>query len=260
MRFFNRITLRTPESVEIDFELAGIGNRAYALAIDYIILGLIISLCLVIWTIFYFQLVNLAQGIIGLTRDVSLWLIALGILVLFAIYVGYFVFFESLWQGQTPGKRFVKIRVICNDGKPVGLAQSALRALLRPVDEFLWLGMFLIVFGKQEKRLGDWVAGTLVIQEQNISRSSQFPISQEANQLASQLLIEADLSQMLPQDFGVVREYLHRRSGMIPQARRELARKLASQLRNIIKLDKIPEDVTANIFLEAVYLAYQRRE
>jgi uncharacterized RDD family membrane protein YckC len=260
MRFFNRITLRTPESVEIDFELAGIGNRSYALVIDYVILGLSIFLSLIIGGIFYFQLLNLAQNILGRTNDVTLWLLALQILIIFSIYVGYFVFFETLWQGQTPGKKFVKIRVICNDGKPVGLAQSTLRALLRPIDEFLWLGMFLIIFSKQEKRLGDWVAGTLVIQEENISNSNKLNISPEADTLASQLLIETDISELLPQDFGVVREYLHRRSGMLPEARRELSRKLASQIRQIVKLEEIPEGVTANIFLEAIYLAYQRRE
>jgi hypothetical protein len=115
------------------------------------------------------------------------------------------------------------------------------------------------VLGKREKRLGDMVAGTLVIQEEQAVASSSFPVSQEAETLATQLLIDADFSGMLPEDFAVIREYLQRRAAMIPAARAELSRQLAHQSKDVIALENVPKGVTANQFLEAVYLAYQRQ-
>jgi uncharacterized RDD family membrane protein YckC len=261
MRFFNQFSLQTPESVELEFTLAGIGNRAYALILDYIFLGLILIVLLVFWA-FLSLLISDTFNYFGLNSDtVNLWLFAIQLLIIFATYVGYFVFFETMWQGQTPGKRIVKIRVICDDGKTVRLQQSTLRALLRPIDDNLFfIGAFLIMLTKREKRLGDWAAGTIVIQEERPLASTVFTLSPDAQALTDKLLIEADISRLLPEDFAVIREYLHRRDGMIPQARIELCRKLAYRVKDIINLEEIPEDVTANLFLEAVYLAYQQRE
>ena len=115
MRLFNRYTLHTPESVELEFTLAGIGNRAYALLIDYIILGLILIVFLVGVLIFNSGLQTI-QILVGSTDRLELWLIAVQALIGFFIYVGYFVFYETVWSGQTPGKRYVKIRVIRDDG------------------------------------------------------------------------------------------------------------------------------------------------
>jgi uncharacterized RDD family membrane protein YckC len=258
MRFFNRITLQTPESVELEFTLAGIGNRAYALLIDYIVLGLILVGFLVSWSIFSFQLYGAIEEWIGNNNQLSLWLIAIPILVSFFIYVGYFVFFESLWQGQTPGKRYVKIRVIRDDGRPIGLQQSTLRALLRPIDDTFFLGLFLIVLSRQEKRLGDLVAGTVVIQEVQPVASATFPVSDEAKDLAIQLQAEADILRLLPEDFAVIREYLQRSPAMTSKAKAELSRQLAHQVKEVIALEKVPK-VTAHVFLEAVYLAYQQQ-
>jgi uncharacterized RDD family membrane protein YckC len=259
MRFFNRVTLQTPESVELEFTLAGIGNRAYALLIDYIALGLIQIGFLIAWAFLSIQLANVIEDLVGSSDRLQLWFFAILLLITFFIYVGYFVFFEALWQGQTPGKRYVKIRVIRDDGRPVGLQQSTLRALLRPVDDIFFLGVFLIALGKREKRLGDFVAGTLVIQEEQPVASATFPLSDQAQALADQLQLEADLSRLLPEDFAVIREYLQRRQAMTPEAKTELSRQLAHQVKEVIGLEKVPQKVTANVFLEAVYLAYQQQ-
>ncbi len=258
MRFFNKVTLQTPESVELEFTLAGIGNRAYALLIDYIVLGLILIGFLLIWAILAIQLRDVLENFAGNNNSLQLWLLAIQILISFFVYVGYFVFFEALWQGQTPGKRYVKIRVIRDDGRPVRLQQSTLRALLRPVDDILSIGVFLIALTKQEKRLGDFVAGTLVIQDERPVAAASFPVSDQAKDLANQLQIEANLSQLLPEDFAVIREYLQRRQAMTSEARTQLSRKLAHQVKEVIALEKVPQKVSADLFLEAVYLAYQQ--
>ncbi|NEQ23147.1 MAG: RDD family protein [Microcoleus sp. SIO2G3] len=253
MRFFNRIILQTPESVELEFTLAGIGNRTFALLIDYTIWSAVLLGFLILWAI-------VSSGLLfSLPNDdtAQLWLGAIALLVSFVIYVGYFVFFETLWQGQTPGKRYVKIRVVREDGKPAGLSQATLRSLLRPVDDLLFIGALMIVFSNREKRLGDWAAGTIVVQEERPAAAATFPISQAARSLADQLLAQSDIGQLRPDDFAVVRNYLQQRSQLERRARSELSLRLAQQVQEVIHFDKfLPE---TDLFLEAVYLAYQQQ-
>lgn len=255
MRFFNRVTLQTPESVELEFTLAGIGNRAFALTIDYFALFITLFLFWIIWALLAIQIVNY----LGNLNNLGLWLLAIAIFINFIIYVGYFVFFEVIWQGQTPGKRYAKIRVIREDGRRVGIQQASLRALLRPVDDTFFIGAFLIIFGKKEKRLGDMVAGTLVVQEEYMVATTNFPISPEAEQFAIELPQMANLSFLLPDDFAMIREYLQRRSGMTANAKSELASQMEQHFRNKIELESLPNGLNSQVFLEAIYLAYQQQ-
>jgi uncharacterized RDD family membrane protein YckC len=258
MRFFNKISYSTPESVELDFVLAGIGSRAYALFIDY-------SILTAVWTAFAFLWVTFAIGLMSYLTEGNVnvegapaWLLAIYVLLNFVLWSGYFILFETIWQGQTPGKRVAKIRVVQDDGRPMRLGQATLRSLLRSVDDFLFLGVFLILFQKREKRIGDLVAGTIVIQTESGDRkSTDFLISPQAKQLAAQLADVADLSQLIPDDYAVVREYLTRRSKMSTKARNDKSLELARQLRTLVKLEEIPQGTTSDQFLEAVYVAYQ---
>jgi uncharacterized RDD family membrane protein YckC len=258
MRFFNRITLQTPESVELEFTLAGIGNRALALLIDYLFLGLILLVFVIVWAIFYVQLFDFIENFVRNGQNFGLWLLAIFFIITFVVYAGYFVVFETLWRGQTPGKRFAKIRVVQDDGRPIGLQQATLRGLLRPFDEFIFIGAFLIMFGRREKRLGDLAAGTIVIQAQTSIASANLIISEQARSLYEHLLQIADFSPLLPDDFAVIREYLQRRGAMASKARTALALQLVQQVKTIIELEKLPENVAPDVFLEAVYLAYQQ--
>lgn len=253
MRLFNRVTLRTPESVELEFTLAGIGNRALALTIDYLIWGITMIVVLICWAILSSQ--------IAIFQDKSLqqWVGAIAFLIGFAIYVGYFVYFETLWQGQTPGKRRTKIRVICDDGRPVGLQQAALRALLRPIDDIFSIGAWFIILGAREKRLGDWLAGTLVIQEESAVASASFPISTDAQAISDRLLANTNIAALIADDFAVIREYLQRRKAMNSEAKLRLGKQLASQIRTIIQLENPIAGTTDDLFLEAIYLAYQQQ-
>lgn len=258
MRLFNQVKVRTPESVELEFTLAGIGNRTLALLIDYLIWGVLLIVVLVLWAILSIQLPYYFRWLNN-NRDVQLWISAISLLLAFGVYTGYFVFFETLWQGQTPGKRYAKIRVIRDDGQTVGLSQAVLRSLLRPIDDFLFIGMLLIILGKREKRLGDLAAGTLVIQEERPVTTATFPISENAQSLANQLLGTTNMSALLPDDFAVIREYLQRRSIMESKAKSELGLQLARQAKTLIGLHDLPFDMTPDLFLEAVYLAYQQQ-
>ncbi|WP_414576163.1 RDD family protein [Anabaena sp. CCY 9402-a] len=258
MHLFNRVKYRTPESVELEFTLAGIGNRAWALLIDYLVLATILTAFLIVWAIIAGQLSDVWQQVFGSTF--SLWWVAITFIVSFAIYAGYFVFFETLWQGQTPGKKAAEIRVVRDDGRPIGMQQATLRALLRPFDEFLFIGAFLIMFSRREKRLGDLAAGTIVIQAGTPTISANIMISEQAKSLHQDLIQITDLSKLLPDDFAVIREYLQRRSAMSPKAKSALSLKLSQQVQDILHIENLPATIHSDIFLEAVYLGYQNRE
>ena len=259
MHIFNRVTHQTPESVELEFTLAGIGSRAWALVIDYHVLGaIIVGFLLILWTVSS-VLVEGWSGTFG-TRNIATWLGAIAFITVFAIYSGYFVFFETLWQGQTPGKRIAKIRVIRDDGRLIGLSQATLRALLRSVDDTFCLGAFLIMLTKKEKRLGDLLAGTIVIQAEASTTPASFPVSSKAQDIVILLQqSQANFSQLLPDEFATIRDYLQRRAAMTPKAKKEVSLQLANQTKAIIGLDKLPTPMESDVFLEAVYLAYQQQ-
>ena len=135
--------------MELEFTLAGIGSRAWALVVDYHVLGaILVGFLLIIWTISSVLVEGWGQ-VFG-TRNIELWLGAIAFITVFAIYTSYFVFFETLWQGQTPGKRLAKIRVIRDDGRLIGLQQATLRALIRSVDDTFFIGALLIMLTKKE--------------------------------------------------------------------------------------------------------------
>ena len=257
MRFFNKITLQTPESVELEFNLAGIGNRALAYLIDYLLWLLTLALFL-FFTSFLASVITDIWLKIFPNTNIELWLAAIFILIFFVIYVGYFVFFETLWQGQTPGKRFAKIRVIRDDGRTIGLQQATLRSILRPIDDLFFIGTFMIMLGSKEKRLGDLVAGTIVIEEEQAFTAAKFPISEPAKRLAKQLPEIANLSQLKPDEFAIIREYLQRRHIMSPKAKINLSQQLTEQIKEIIEINIVLENIDNDKFLEAVYLAYQK--
>ena len=265
LKFFGEIRLRTPESVELEFPLAGIGSRAYALLVDYVLIAIAMITVLLIGLLLSFQTLAYAVQDASDFRSSSIgWIVAIMLLGLFAIFVGYFVFFETLWQGQTPGKRLAQIRVIREDGRPIGLPQATLRALLRVFDDILLglVGFLFIVQGRQEKRLGDWVAGTVVIQELRVKNKQDKIIIRDeikANQVADAMLEIANFNLVTPDDFAVIQDYLNRRARFSVKAWETVSFRLAQQLKARLDLEALPFDMTANLFLEGVYLAYLRQ-
>ena len=270
LKFFGEIRLRTPESVELEFPLAGIGSRAYALLVDYVLIAIAMVAVLLIGFLFAFQTLAYAfqdpsdiRSTVGWANAIG-WIGAIVLLGLFAIFVGYFVFFETFWQGQTPGKRMAQIRVIREDGRPIGLPQATLRALLRVFDDILLglVGFLFIIQGRQEKRLGDWVAGTVVIQELRVKNKQDKIIIRDeikANQVADAMLETANFHLVTPDDFAVIQDYLNRRAKFSVKAWETVSFRLAQQLKARLDLEALPFDMTANLFLEGVYLAYLRQ-
>ena len=253
MKFLNRVKSHTPESVELEFVLAGLGNRIYALIIDYLIWSSILILILMIWAFLVIQIEWLRS------ETIRLWITAIQLLILFGVYIGYFICFETLWRGQTPGKRYVKIRVIREDGRNVGIQQSILRSLLRPIDDILCLGFLFILFSAQEKRLGDWVAGTILIQEGQTVTNQKIAISPAATAIAQRLIETGKIAALTPDQFATVRKYLYRYPALAPTARNSVSDRLASQLLQRIELADTPPTIDSHLMIEAIYLAYQQQ-
>jgi uncharacterized RDD family membrane protein YckC len=253
MHFLKKVRSQTPESVELEFILAGVGSRTQALVVDYLIWSFALIILLVLWAFLLIQVPWLQSD------TIRPWFFAIQILILFVVYIGYFVMFETLWRGQTPGKRYAKIRVIREDGRNVGLQQSILRSLLRPIDDILFLGLLLILFTNQEKRLGDLVAGTIVIQEGQTSSSQQITISPEAQDLATRLLEIGQIVALTPDEFATIRRYLDRYPTLTPTAKLQVSDRLAQRLLEIINLADRPPTLDRHLTIEAVYLAYQQQ-
>src|SRR5947208_527965 len=157
------VDVETPELVVLTYSVAGIGSRAMAAMTDLLIV------------VAAFLLVGIAALALRLTRGFvcvgvsSTWGTALLVLAQFALLWGYYVLFEGLMDGQTPGKRFHRIRVVREGGYSVTFGVSAVRNLIRVIDMqplfFYLVGMGSVLLTKRGRRLGDLVAGTLVVRE-----------------------------------------------------------------------------------------------
>ncbi|MEN9218069.1 MAG: RDD family protein [Gloeomargarita sp. DG_2_bins_126] len=253
--FWRTLKITTPEHTELELLLAGPGNRAYALAIDYLVLGLaLVAEFILVYGIVVGEFLERFVGENGDIEGAFLWLAAISLLVTFLIYTGYFVFFETFWQGQTPGKKLAHIRVIRDDGRPVGLQEATLRTLLRIMDDLFLIGAYLVIFGKREKRLGDFVAGTLVIQE-SFAPSQVIQYPEAVPEMGQALIPQA--ANLLPDEFVILREYVQRCRGFRQGVRQELAQSLAQQFQE--RLNLWDEGTDPELFLLALYWAYQQR-
>ncbi|MCM3873407.1 MAG: RDD family protein [Pyrinomonadaceae bacterium] len=158
------LIIETPERVPLHFALASIGNRFLACTIDHAMQALTV----VLMAIAFLTLANFSSLSDELTSAPK-WVYAVAILVLFLIVSGYFAFFEWLWNGQTPGKRWLKLRVIREDGRPVTFWEAAVRNLLRSIDimpaPFYSIGLISVFTTARDQRVGDLVAGTVVVRE-----------------------------------------------------------------------------------------------
>jgi len=145
----DRISIPTPEGVELELVLAGVGSRLVATVIDYLVKGAIL---LALW------IIGTAVG----GDEVGGFLLAGLVVASFLVWFGYDVAFETLASGRTPGKRAAGLRVVRLGGEPVGFLASAVRNLLRLVDSLPGLyavGALSVLFSRRNQRLGDLVSG-----------------------------------------------------------------------------------------------------
>lgn len=155
------LEIDTPENVAFDYVVAGLGSRFLAALIDAV--PIFFLQVVVFFTLF---LILSTQYDTDEILNSSGWAAAVLGLISFIFLWGYYIFFEMLWNGQSPGKRVVGLRVIRTDGMPVTLTETLIRNLVRLVDFLPFLygaGIVTMFINQQSRRLGDLAAGTLVV-------------------------------------------------------------------------------------------------
>ena len=242
----------TPESVSFSYEVAGIGSRFLALFIDHL---LEIAFLMAIGAAVYYS---------GLKADQ--WLLRLlyvGGLLFF--YLGYFVFFDILWDGQSPGKRLLKLRVIRDGGYGLTALESILRNLLRVIDFMpcaYFLGVISMIASGKSRRLGDFAAGTVVVKDRRTGAPARIKLAR-ANILAglsdeARILIRGRLNLFTPEELRVMREFIRRRGSLVANARENLAVRLDAAI--IARIPELKESALLKEHLiEAVVAAYEER-
>lgn len=236
------LEVETPEHVILDYEVAGLGSRAFATLLDTLILFLSL-----------FAVAYLFSKVGNLLSLGSTWALPLMFAVLFATFWGYFTFFEGFRNGQTPGKRRAGIRVVSDTGHAITFGAAAARNLLRIADflpSFYLVGGLFVAIHPRARRLGDLVAGTVVVRDRPAEVAAQLPVSstEEGDNLAGVPQLDDD-------EFRLLREYSERAAALPPNVRARVANGLAERL-----LPRFPElSDAAEPFLATVFQLEQSR-
>jgi uncharacterized RDD family membrane protein YckC len=144
---------------------------------------------------------------------------------LFIVLFGYHLFQEWLWNGKTIGKAIFNIRVVRNNGQPIGFWESMGRNLLRILDVYVsGIGLLCMMFNRSEKRFGDYVAGTIVINDQPVYKPAWQRVEIESEQQA--LSTEPSVIRMTAEEAALLRAYQARRNNLLTAARAEFANAL----------------------------------
>lgn len=210
------LIIETPERVPLHFTLASIGNRFLACAIDHTIQALALLLILIVGLVL--ANVSFIQEVVS---SAPKWVKAIMILLLFLTFSSYFAFFEWLWSGQTPGKRWLKLRVIREDGRPITFWEASVRNVLRVLDMFPFpfysIGLISVFSTSRDQRVGDMVAGTVVVRERE-AEAPEFaqvfaaPVSDPALRRSFKPVdFTASLSSLTDSEIQVVETFLRRR-------------------------------------------------
>jgi uncharacterized RDD family membrane protein YckC len=152
------VEIETPEHVRFRYQVAGPAKRAVAFLIDLVVRGTIVLV------------IGCVAAVAGLAASSSLAGASTGLvlLVVFVVDWAYYVLFETIWSGRTPGKRALSLRVVTDKGHPLRFTDSLLRNLLRAADMLPFAyAVGVVVMGRDTRfrRLGDLAAGTLVVGE-----------------------------------------------------------------------------------------------
>ncbi|MDR0842115.1 MAG: RDD family protein [Acidobacteriota bacterium] len=242
----DRLTIDTPEQIPLELPVAGIGSRALACAIDSLlqIIAIILLLLLFFASMWLFKF-NVGSGIGAILGAVVL-------LFPFLLQWGYFVLFEIFWNGQTPGKRIVGIRVIKESGRPITPMESMGRNLLRAIDMLPGIyavGVVCMMLNQRSKRLGDYVAGTLLVYDKAIDHARVSWNPNNTGDGPAQTV--ASGARISPDELALIESYLNRRTTFAIAVRRETARKIAAAITERTGVEP-EEGQSTDAFLEAL--------
>lgn len=249
----DRFSIETPEQTDVSFTIAGIGSRFLAIAFDTLIQGVAAIILIIIGI--------LAVSRLGGNNSSPMWLGAGLFIIWFIIYTGYYALFEAIWNGQTPGKRMARIRVIGDSGRPITPSESVARNLMRIVDSLpslYGIGVLSILISKQNKRLGDFLAGTIVVHERPLEDvrpiwRAPAAATAQTNKYPTQRLTD--------EDFALIESFLARRFTLPPETRSQMNRGIAARIaaklsvpfQDIVGYEKFLEEVATERRSSAQY-------
>lgn len=233
------VDIETPELVVVSYTIAGLGSRVYAAIIDLFI-------CIAMYLSMIIGLLILSHGESGVdaaNAPSTAWAVAVMFLLLFAILWGYYLLFEGLNDGQTPGKRMLHLRAVRDGGYSVGFTASAVRNLMRIVDlqpalTYL-IGIGSIVLTKSGKRLGDIVAGTIVVREGLVRQPARPAVAVASDSMT------LPTAQLTDHEFTLLERWAQRRSALEPEKRRQLTAQVATHLRRALPADESGSEAAA---------------
>ena len=268
------LIIETPERVPLEFALASIGNRFIAVAIDHFFQY---------FTIFLIAYAFMSAAGIGgntdegtynqIMSEMPKWTIAILIIVLFLLFSGYFIFFEWLMNGQTPGKRLMKLRVIREDGRPITLWEAIARNLLRIFDAVpgfvvpvYSVGLISIFMSGRDQRVGDLFAGTVVIRERTdeaptFAETFSHRISDAAlRRVQKKTEFQANVNLLSESEIEVVESFLRRRWDLTERQRIWMAWRVALPIMYKLKPNYDMKTFTYEGFLEELVHLYHARQ
>lgn len=243
MSYPQKLTIDTPEQINLEYEIAGIGSRFMALFVDLIIQGI---------AGFVIILIALIAGIGFIGHGT--WAIALWIAAAFVLQWGYFAIFEIAWKGQTPGKRQAGIRVINETGREASVYEAVARNFVRVVDSLgaYALGVLVMFLSPQNKRLGDYVAGTIVIHDRKPEEDDIF-FNTNKDEVAEGI----NVAVLTPDDIHAIETFLQRRLDLDLDVRYRTAVRLADHFRQKCEVPAGEHAIPEN-FLEFLVRGYRR--
>ena len=220
----------TPERVSFSVPVAGIGSRGLAYGVDFAILFFG-------WVALYFLFTLLTSDVLRVLRGLSGLTTALLFLSVFFAQWMYWTLSEVLLNGQTLGKRVAGVRVVREDGAPVTFFESAVRNLLRAVD-FLpagyAVGILSILITRRQQRLGDILAGTLLMREERINLD-QYAVAPGAR---------TDVNPLTSEDSELIFKFLEREEGLDPTSSTRLLGQLLERFAPLERRTELLRDRT----------------
>ncbi len=216
MELDDRKTIQTPEGLDLDLTLAGLGSRIIAAVVDAILVGLLVFM------------VIFGASQLALEGSGGILFQAFVTILVTLVVLGYLVGFEALNEGRTPGKRAVGIRVVTTEGDSIGFLAAFLRNLLRVIDflpAVFIVGAGSILFTKTNQRLGDITAGTIVIRERlpHVERAEAEYIQHDGARW--------DVARVTADDVDVLRRFAVRRRSIPTDHTEQIAANLAEKIR-----------------------------
>ena len=252
MDSLEKLTIETPEQIALEYPLAGIGSRFMAFFYDSLI-QLILALIAVLLVLF------VSPDLGKYWPSAWNWVAAIWVFLFFCVYWGYFATFEALWNGQTPGKRKAGIRVIKDSGRPITAFEAIARNFMRAIDgmpSMYGVAVIAIFIDKRSRRLGDMVAGTVVVHDKKEESAQPFLNTSSSEVMATPMASANIASKLTLQELDVIETFLNRRLDLPPAVREQSAKKIADAIAAKLEVpgqERGPDEK----FLEAVAREYR---